>query len=46
MITAIVWDRQWYCTTTTVRELMVRVRNVVIINVYLDLENRGGRDFG
>ncbi len=29
-----------------VRELMGRVRNVVLMNVYLDLENPEGRDFG
>jgi hypothetical protein len=28
-----------------VRELMGRVRNVVLINVYLDLENPGGSGF-
>jgi hypothetical protein len=30
----------------TVRELMGRVRNVVLINVNLELENPGDRDFG
>jgi hypothetical protein len=30
----------------SVRERMGRVRNVVLMNVYLDLENPGGRDFG
>ncbi len=29
----------------SVRELMGRVRNVVLINVYLDLENPGGSGF-
>jgi hypothetical protein len=29
-----------------VSELMGRVCNVVLINVYLDLENPGGWDFG
>jgi hypothetical protein len=28
-----------------VRELMGRVRNVVLMNVYLDLENPGGSGF-
>ncbi len=29
-----------------VRELVGRIRNVVLMNVYLDLGNPGGRDFG
>ncbi len=29
----------------SVRELMGRVRNVVLMNVYLDLENPGGSGF-
>jgi hypothetical protein len=29
----------------TVRELVGRVRNVVLMNVYLDLENPGGSGF-
>ncbi len=34
------------CGILHVRELMGWVRNVVLMNVYLDLENPGGRDFG
>jgi hypothetical protein len=29
-----------------VLDLVSQVRNVVLMNVYLDLENPGGRDFG
>ncbi len=31
--------------TVSVRELVGRVRNVVLMNVYLDLENPGGSGF-
>jgi hypothetical protein len=34
--------RTWF---VIVSELMGRVRNVVLINVYLDLENPGGSGF-
>jgi hypothetical protein len=33
------------CQYSTVRELMGRVRNVVLMNVYLGLENPGGSGF-
>ncbi len=33
------------CAVVDVRELMGWVRNVVLINVYLDLENPGGSEF-
>ncbi len=38
-----IWGNE---TTLGVRELVGRVRNVIQMNVYLDLENPGGRDFG
>jgi hypothetical protein len=34
-----------YKMTIIVRELVGWVRNVVLMNVYLDLENRGGSGF-
>jgi hypothetical protein len=35
----------WEAKVGTVRELMGRVRNVVLMNVYLGLENPGGLGF-
>jgi hypothetical protein len=31
---------------TTVLDLVSQIRDVVLMNVYLDLGNPGGRDFG
>ncbi len=39
------YGSQHYNKMVIVRELVGRVRNVVLMNVYLDLENPGGSGF-
>jgi hypothetical protein len=45
METVLMIQSEMYSIVVCVSELMGRVRNVVLINVYLDLENPGGSGF-